>query len=480
MQGSILVRALVGTLVLFVSSCSLSTAPSDYSRISIRIANDPVSSAPMRAFEGLYMPFGTAPTGTPSGTPTGGGNNNPVQPPATISGFDCLAINVMGFGIPPTAQTCGCTDPNNCTCNQGALEAYALLPENLAGQTFCAYPGVTSNPIPNTAGTKELDMSVPTGPQRIVEIVGIMDPSNDVCNTGVPVGTTNDKGTANYYEIGRDVIDLFASQAVTLPDTFDTLNAQGQLAHQLNCNGPGNGGYISSTGNDPTVAVYWPMNETTIGIANYRGTEGNLFGQLTTAGTSVTGPLTGPASSGQNFALQMNTASDGATGALLSPISFTDFSVEFWINIPNGQNCQTQATIFQLFTSVLPPIGGQITITCSGTGSLGVTLANNSDQSGSNGALVSINDGAWHDVILSWANPSPGVPSFFIDGVDQTGSGVPFTFTGGFVFQPGGTIDINQTGANPLPAGTMISNVAIYDVALTAGQAAAHFSLATK
>jgi hypothetical protein len=441
--------------LLLLSSCSFKSP--DSARVTVRMAGP--EAPPLQAL-GFLSPgkmFGTTAT-----------------PPSTVGGFDCLAVNVMGDGIPPTPHTCGCTG-SNCTCGNDAATAYANLPNNIAGKTFCAYPGVTSvpQPVPSSTASETVSLAVPTGPQRIVEIVGIMDPTHVVCANPVPVGSSDDGGNSNYFELGRAIVDLFHSQAIAVPDTFDTLTPADQLAHQVNCGGGGNS-YANAVMGNPALVVYYPLNETSGNTANY-APGGSVFPQLTETGTTAgtAGPLKDSNDSGDNFALLYSTGTGQALGLTTASLSLGSVSVEAWVNIPVGGSCGTSAGIFQLIKGAL-----NVQLNCAGSGTLTFSLSDGTNTASITPSATTIIDGNWHHIVGSWVAGGNHAPSLYMDGVDKTPTASTTPAAVGTIVFPVSTQVIVGLGANSLPIGSAVAQVALYSAALSLGEEQSDYSSA--
>jgi hypothetical protein len=128
----------------------------------------------------------------------------------TTASLTCLAVNVVGDGIPSS-------DPTVETKN---------LDDSLAGG-FCTYPGITTQLIPMETGGA-FDLKIPAGRSRLIQVFGIESATG--CPVGQnladlmvklrsPAGISSDYG--GFYEVGRAVVDLYKSTAVNIPNTFD-------------------------------------------------------------------------------------------------------------------------------------------------------------------------------------------------------------------------------------------------------------------
>lgn len=161
--------------------------------------------------------------------------SSPAPAPSSIAGFDCLAVNIVGPGIPKAPQDHGDEDP--------VAIANALL--NPASPS-CTYLGAHAGPIvkgPNGFPAQvELSLNVPAGPQRVIQVVGIKEPAGvvtpKVCRPG-GMGADDDEGVG-YYEITRRVLpSLNSSQSLAISSEWPTNDAARQ-SRRMNC-GDGNG-----------------------------------------------------------------------------------------------------------------------------------------------------------------------------------------------------------------------------------------------
>jgi hypothetical protein len=134
--------------------------------------------------------------------------------PTSASEFDCLAVNVMGSDIAARKPK----------ANQPSFETI------LAGG-FCSYPGILSELVaPNASGTITLKAAVPVGTQRVVQVLGIVNPNGcantaaggdleDVLSTGV-----SSKGTTAVYELGRAIANTTSNVTVNITNAYDPAN----------------------------------------------------------------------------------------------------------------------------------------------------------------------------------------------------------------------------------------------------------------
>ncbi|MBC7692768.1 MAG: hypothetical protein H7222_13485 [Methylotenera sp.] len=165
------------------------------------------------------------------------GQNSPIftlmqvglsSPQPVPSGYaDCYAVNVVGSGI---------SDSN------GKGEDVYRLPAMLNGAS-CGYAGILSKPV--LRGTSaEIDLQIPSGPKRLIQMVGIFDNGTGICARGL-----GDQGSDNagIFELGRATVDLFSDQSVEIQNQFPNPLAPNYAsalgARRINCHdGSGGGG----------------------------------------------------------------------------------------------------------------------------------------------------------------------------------------------------------------------------------------------
>ncbi|MGE0615243.1 MAG: hypothetical protein AB7P04_06355 [Bacteriovoracia bacterium] len=148
-----------------------------------------------------------------------------LAPPTTASGFNCLGVNVVGPGIFPPA---GHHLPQGKTLDD-------VLQSMMNGET-CTYPGITTLPI-SLSATTTVDLQVPAGSNRIIQVGGIVDSTSGYCNRTVPLGEVD--GEMDVYELGRARIDLFSEQTVNITNTYNALSAAQQAEREMACDDSG-------------------------------------------------------------------------------------------------------------------------------------------------------------------------------------------------------------------------------------------------
>jgi hypothetical protein len=180
----------------------------------------------------------------PLSTPT-------LPPPPAVSGFDCLGVNVVGPGIPDTSM-----NPNPLS--------QTVLPDLLAGRTYCSYRGILAGPIlANATTAQEVAFVVPPGSPRLIQIVGLIERNGshdcvrEFVNGPQPSSSPGVKVEADVFEIGRQVVDLTQDTTVTVSPDWNSLNPTVQLARTLKC---GDGGGASPT---PSIGSFTTLNAMT-------------------------------------------------------------------------------------------------------------------------------------------------------------------------------------------------------------------------
>lgn len=113
----------------------------------------------------------------------------PPPPPAAFSGFTCFGLNVTGSGV-PRAPFC-----------QGDPAA-----------------GKLGGLAPFSGGT--IDIRVPPGSARKVELLGVMSPTASCPFIG---GTEDPNVELGAYKIGETTVDLFEDKSVTIQAAYDPM-----------------------------------------------------------------------------------------------------------------------------------------------------------------------------------------------------------------------------------------------------------------
>lgn len=162
---------------------------------------------------------------------------------ASWNGFSCYAVNVVGPGIADSSQ-----NPKPPMTDFSAL---------IAGTKSCAYRGVVSNTFtfPDSGADVAIDVQVPAGGGRIIQLVGISNSSG--CNNNFL--QTISATTPEIYEIGSQVADLFGDASVTIPITYTAANSS---AKRVDCV---NGSPVTV---NPVVTITSPANGSIINAMN--------------------------------------------------------------------------------------------------------------------------------------------------------------------------------------------------------------------
>lgn len=131
--------------------------------------------------------------------------------PASTNDFACLALNVVGPGIGNTGHA-----------SNGDL---TRVHRDLLNGSRCSYRGISDGPIFKNQTTNafekfELSVSLPTGAQRIIQVVGVVNAADCTASAimrfPAPAGST----TGRFYEVGRAVLDLFSDSSVSISDRY--------------------------------------------------------------------------------------------------------------------------------------------------------------------------------------------------------------------------------------------------------------------
>lgn len=149
------------------------------------------------------------------------------------SQFKCIGVNVVGEGI---------SSVNGPQFVSGYLEPL------INGNSSCSYTGVTS-PTVSISQNADIQLEVPTGPKRVVQVIGFADPGFCSQYAGSPMNVTQG------FELGHAVIDLFSSQAVTVANTYPvgsgTTDPAVDAARQRR--------FVNCTGGTGPVAAFDPL-----------------------------------------------------------------------------------------------------------------------------------------------------------------------------------------------------------------------------
>lgn len=150
------------------------------------------------------------------------------SPPSSVSGFNCLAVNVMGKDIPSQSKN---------------DSVDTILTNLLNGSSYCSYPGVIGFA---DASDNSVTLQIPAGAKRVIQMVGISDlynskicqtkviPIDNPSSTATPTPTSTSSSSPLFYEVGRTVTDLYSSQAVNIRNSYDSLSAADKLGRLMN------------------------------------------------------------------------------------------------------------------------------------------------------------------------------------------------------------------------------------------------------
>jgi hypothetical protein len=203
-----------------------------------------------------------------------GGDFSTMSAPTVSSSFDCLAVNVMGPGIQPLAGHNGSNGPGT----MGALEG---------GDLCKSYPGVTSPSvaIPSGGASTDLELMVPKGNGRYIQLLGVVANGSSVCSPSArpfAEATTGSNSTFELFEIGHQSgKSIFGDISYGFSkDMYDTLTVAQQSARQIagGSNGNPNCGGMSS------LAEYLPTSGT---VNDFVATNLHKFAQSFTVGTGT-------------------------------------------------------------------------------------------------------------------------------------------------------------------------------------------------
>ncbi|MEK6579226.1 MAG: LamG domain-containing protein, partial [Bdellovibrionota bacterium] len=356
-----------------------------------------------------------------------------IGPPSTISGFNCLAVNVVGPGISSTSN-----DP----LNPGLFDSL------LNRTSFCSYPGILVGPIPVTSQGEIFTLRVPSGPIRIAEMVGIQETTASVCSNQVPI-SNSDSSITSYFEIGRAVFDLKSDRKVEIHGDYNGLAAALQQGRKMNCKDP----YSQMILSHPSLVSYWRLNEAGGTTAtDYKGGIGPLA--YTAATLAQPSGIVEPVGSSVSF--------NGGTSKADTPAGyfFTSGGVSFeaWVNMSSP--CSAPKPLVYMRDNATAHV---IRLGCDFSAGQGVP-AFYLKAGGVTANLLAVgfpmNDSVWHHLVgtVDGANNV----SIYFDGVQR---GTTFAaFTGGWDVTgvPASTaIGFDMDTPSYFPG--MIDEVAIYN-----------------
>ncbi len=133
--------------------------------------------------------------------------------PASVDEMDCFVLNVTGPGIA------------NSSLNHSGYNFAVDFPKALAGDACSTYGGAISSFVPVASGGN-LEVTVPTGPQRLVQVLGARTTSLG-CPSRTYFELEQQYGEEaledlipNLYEVGRQVKDVFGDVTLNLNNTY--------------------------------------------------------------------------------------------------------------------------------------------------------------------------------------------------------------------------------------------------------------------
>lgn len=194
------------------------------------------------------------------------GNMMVGNPPATIDGFHCVAMNVVGPGIGPAfiPYVGGEGDNPNMFNGFNEDDVYETLAN---GIDVCTYPGVMSQVVSMNGGGV-LEVNAPTGSDRLIQILGVKFKTRTECPSGQMLmdlmlegqGTAGDGDIDFIAEVGRQRGEIFGDMSVDIYADFDATTAK-----DARCSGESTGGGGYTNYKDAVLASapigYWRMDE---------------------------------------------------------------------------------------------------------------------------------------------------------------------------------------------------------------------------
>lgn len=154
--------------------------------------------------------------------------------PDRLTEFDCLAINVMGEGIPNAIKP--------------AEPTFEFLRNYLGKNSFCSYQGITVGPFPLDGVSRSADIIVPTGSNRVFQVLGIQQTGNARPCQATSLMDTNGYGDAKVYKIDDAVIPIYGDTSIDLRNRYDGLTTDERSNRNVNCAGSASPGILVESG----------------------------------------------------------------------------------------------------------------------------------------------------------------------------------------------------------------------------------------
>ena len=324
-------------------------------------------------------------------------------PDSSLTTFTCYAINVVGEGI---------------AASGGGNDSPASRLPNLLNGSSCAYPGVTSAPFTKNSAnssSQTISLSIPSGKDRIIQVVGIIDPSNSICSKSNPVGSQGDNNAPMVIvEVARVRTDIFASKSISIPNNWNGLANATKLTKLVNCGDPGS--TISSL-NPASISGLVQWNEANDFATNHP----------TECPTSVTSAWTGTIGSAMNPS--SITCSNPAIAGLAA-MNLNSGSSSFNLSTPPGsiQNSFTFAAVVKLTGSsgnaTLFSLGSTYTANLVRSGSALVASVTSNSGSGTSTVTMASSTDAGELAIhmVRWDSSSLHYSNFFSSTTQQVGT----------------------------------------------------------
>lgn len=169
-------------------------------------------------------------------------------PLPSMANFNCFGVNVTGPGIPNSGQG---GPPPNAPPNYLAYIHQKLLTR----QSYCAYRGIVSPPV-SFASAMNVSMQVPSGPARVVQVVGSYSATQ--CANGF-TGSGGAGSQLDIYEVGRAVVDLFGDVSLNINNEWPTggtaSDQSDRLGRVVDCEGCENFGISPPPSVNPSWTV---------------------------------------------------------------------------------------------------------------------------------------------------------------------------------------------------------------------------------
>jgi len=415
------------------AACSLAPAGLD-AKIRVNLGGQSSFSAHMN--NALLAP-------DPSGLFAAGGY------PPDINQYECFMLNVDGDGIAPWNPDSRWYNPKN--------------PHS------CRYPGVSSAAISSADPSGVVEMSVPAGAARLVQVLGF-NTSGNGCAIGKDWESIERylqhnaiESSAFWSEVGWTSADLFTDTTLDITSTYDYTNP---VMPWTTCAPPPSGGVydqmIMSAGG---LQAYWRLDETAgpqaydLGPFHFNGSY-NVFNSVVGVLSNDMAQFFAP---GANMATAVTSSSALNQGPVTGPggVGTGGFTFEFWIQ--GTGFCGVNTDIARAQSSVAYK---KYSIGCGPTGvytNVQDDVANVDNAAGTTPTTTTLTDGNWH-LLTAVRDNNQNMLILYMDG-SSIGS---TAMTAGQAITP-------DQGFSTVATNVTLDEIAIFNRALTQTEIHNHY-----